>query len=39
MLSRIKHTMEKSIKRLNELPRKKNPISLEVFKSKLQQKR
>lgn len=39
MLSRLKHTMEKSIKRLNELPRKKEPISLEVFKSKLQQKR
>ena len=31
MLSRLKHTMEKSIKRLNELPRKKNPISLDLF--------
>ena len=39
MLGRLKQTMEKSIKRLNELPRKKNPIPLEVFQQKTQKKR
>ena len=39
MLSRLKQTMEKSIKRLNELPHKKNPIPLEVFQQKTQKKR
>ncbi|MBO7257556.1 MAG: Fic family protein [Alphaproteobacteria bacterium] len=39
MLSLLKHTMEKSIKRLNELPRKKNPIPLTIFQQKTQKKR
>lgn len=39
MLSRLKNTLEKSIKRLNEMPRKKNPVPLELIQKQSQKKR
>ncbi|MBR5129690.1 MAG: Fic family protein [Alphaproteobacteria bacterium] len=39
MLSRLKKTMQKSIERLNELPRKKNPVTLSFLKNQKDKKR